>query len=137
MSCLSHEHILPILDYGEYGIYHYLVMPYCKKGTLLNRISKEILTEEDAGKILSQITSALQVAHDRGIIHRDIKPSNILFANDIDFHVYLADFGLAKAISAGSDITQTGFLIGTPEYMAPELIDKPESVSSDLYSLGL
>lgn len=137
MSSLLHDHILPILDHGEYGIYHYLVMPYCKQGTLLNRISKEILTEEEAGKILSQVTSALQFAHDHGIIHRDIKPSNILFANNSDFHVYLADFGLAKATSAGSDITQTGFLIGTPEYMAPELIDKPESVSSDLYSLGI
>ena len=104
---------------------------------MLNRISREILTEEEAGEILSQVTSALQFAHDHDIIHRDIKPSNILFANDIDFHVYLADFGLAKTMTAGSDITQTGFLIGTPEYMAPELIDKPESVSTDLYSLGI
>ena len=137
LSSLTHDHILPILDHGEYGMYHYLVMPYCKQGTLLNRISQEILTEEEAGEILSQVTSALQFAHDHGIIHRDIKPSNILFANDIDFHVYLADFGLAKTMTAGSDITQTGFLIGTPEYMAPELIDKPESVSTDLCSLGI
>jgi serine/threonine protein kinase len=137
LSSLSHDHILPILDYGEYGMYHYLVMPYCEQGTLLKRISKEILTEEEAGKILSQVTSALQLAHDRGIIHRDIKPSNILFVNDGDFHVYLADFGLAKTMTAGSDITQAGFLIGTPEYMAPELINKPENVSSDLYSLGI
>jgi serine/threonine protein kinase len=137
LSSLSHDHILPILDHGEYGLYHYLVMPYRKHGTLLKRISKEILTEEEAGKILSQVTSALQFTHDHGIIHRDIKPSNILFVNDIDFHVCLADFGLAKVMKAGSDITQTGFLIGTPDYMAPELIDKPESVSSDLYSLGI
>ena len=137
LSTLSHDHILPILDYGEYGMYHYLVMPYCKQGTLLKRISKEILTEEEAGKILSQVTSALQFAHDHGIIHRDIKPSNILFVNDIDFQVYLADFGVAKAMTAGSDITQTGFLIGTPEYMAPELVDKPESVESDIYALGI
>jgi serine/threonine protein kinase len=137
LSSLSHDHILPILDHGEYSLYHYLVMPYCKQGTLLNRISKEILTEEEAGKILIQITSALQFAHGRGIIHRDIKPSNILFADDTECYVYLADFGLAKAMDAGSDITQTGFLIGTPEYMAPELMDKPESMSNDLYSLGI
>jgi serine/threonine protein kinase len=136
LNSLTHDHILPILDSGEYDMYHYLVMPYCKQGTLLKRISKETLTEEEAGRILDQITSALQFAHERGIIHRDIKPSNILLVND-DLHVYLADFGLAKAIAAGSDITQTGFLIGTPEYMAPELIDKPESVSSDLYALGI
>jgi serine/threonine protein kinase len=137
LSSLSHDHILPILDYGEYGMYHYLVMPYCEQGTLLNRVKKEILTQGEAGKILNQVTSALQFAHDRGIIHRDIKPSNILLVNDNDFHVYLADFGLAKAMTAGSDITQTGFLIGTPEYMAPELIDEPESVSSDIYALGI
>ena len=52
LSSLTHDHILPILDHGEYGMYHYLVMPYCKQGTLLNRISQEILTEEEAGEIL-------------------------------------------------------------------------------------
>jgi serine/threonine protein kinase len=137
LSSLSHDHILPILDYGEYGMYQYLVMPYCKQGTLLKRISKEILTEEEAGTILSQIASALQFAHDHGIIHRDIKPSNILLDNDIDPYVYLTDFGLAKAMAAGSDITQTGCVIGTPDYMAPELIDTPESVSSDIYAFGI
>jgi serine/threonine protein kinase len=137
LSSLVHDHILPILDHGEYGLYHYMVMPYCKQGTLLKRISKEILTEEEAGSILDQITSALQFAHTQGIIHRDIKPSNILLVDNSDLHVYLADFGLAKVMTAGSDITQTGFLIGTPDYMAPELIDNPESVSSDLYALGI
>ena len=52
LSSLAHDHILPILDYGEYGMYSYLVMPYCKQGTLLKRISKEILTEEEAGRLL-------------------------------------------------------------------------------------
>ncbi|HXZ05379.1 MAG TPA: serine/threonine-protein kinase [Ktedonobacteraceae bacterium] len=137
LSALSHDHILPILDYGEYSKYHYLVMPYLKQGTLLHRIKKEILTGEETAWILTQVTGALQYAHDNGIIHRDIKPSNLLFDNDKDHYVYLADFGLAKAIAKGSDITQTGCIIGTPEYMAPELIDKPESVSSDIYALGI
>ena len=137
LSSLTHDHILPILDHGEYGLYHYLVMPFFKQGTLRRRISKGVLTEEEAGKILDQVSSALQVAHEHGMLHRDIKPSNILLDNADDLYVYLADFGLAKAISAASDITQTGCLIGTPEYMAPELIDKPESVSSDIYSLGI
>ncbi len=137
LSTLSHDHILPILDYGEYGTYLYLVMPYLKQGTLFKRISKEILTGEEAGRILTQVTSALQFAHDHGIVHRDIKPSNILLDSDNDHYVYLADFGLAKVMDKGSDLTQTGCLIGTPNYMAPELIDKPESVSSDIYSLGI
>lgn len=134
---LAHDHILPILDYGECGLYHYLVMPYFKQGTLHRRISKGVLTAAEAGRILDQVTSALQYAHDHAILHRDIKPSNILISNEDDLSVYLADFGLAKAISAGSQITQTGCLIGTPDYMAPELIEEPESVSSDIYSLGI
>ncbi len=137
LSNLSHEHILTILDHGEHGAYHYLVMPYIKQGTLRERIVKGRLTEEEAGKILTQVTSALQFAHNLGIIHRDIKPSNILLDGDNYQHVYLADFGLAKAVDKGSDLTQTGCLIGTPAYMAPELIDKPESVSSDIYALGV
>ncbi len=137
LSSLAHEHILPILDHGEYGSYHYLVMPYVKQGTLHKRLLKENLTEEEAGKILDQVTSALQFSHDHGILHRDIKPSNILLDNEDDLHVYLADFGLAKSMAAGSEITQTGCLIGTPYYMAPELIDEPENMSSDIYSLGI
>ena len=137
LSSLVHDHILPILDHGTCGLYHYLVMPYFEQGTLHRRISKGMLTEIEAGRILYQVASALQYAHDHAILHRDIKPSNILICNEDDLSVYLADFGLAKAISAGSEITQTGCLIGTPDYMAPELIEEPESVSSDIYSLGI
>ena len=134
---LTHDHILPVLDHGEYEAYHYLVMPYMKQGSLLKRMSKGRLSEEEVGNILVQVTSALQFAHDQGIIHRDIKPSNILLDGESEHSVYLADFGLAKAFGKGSDLTQTGCLIGTPEYMAPELIDKPESISSDIYALGI
>ncbi len=128
---------LPILDYGEHDSYQYLVMPYMKGGTLRERIAKGRLTKEEAGNILAQVASALQFAHDQGIIHRDIKPSNILIDAPDEQHVYLADFGLAKALEEGSDLTQTGYLIGTPEFMAPELADRPESVSSDIYALGV
>jgi len=134
---LTHDHILPVLDHGEYEAYHYLVMPYMKQGTLLKRMSKGRLSEVEVGNILVQVTSALQFAHDQGIVHRDIKPSNILLDGDSEHSVYLADFGLAKAFGKVSDLTQTGCLIGTPEYMAPELIDKPESISSDIYALGI
>ena len=137
MSILLHDHILPTLDYGTHGSYHYLVMPYMRRGNLRERIAQGSLTQEEAGNILAQIASALQLAHDHRILHRDIKPSNILLDNSDERHVYLADFGLAKVIGEGSDITQTGCLIGTPEYMAPELANSPESVSSDIYALGV
>lgn len=137
MSKLSHDHILPTLDYGIYGTYHYLVMPYMRRGNLREHIAKGSLTQEETGDILAQVASALQCAHDHGILHRDIKPSNILLDNSDEQYVYLADFGLATVMGEGSDITQTGCLIGTPEYMAPELIDRSESVSSDIYALGV
>jgi serine/threonine protein kinase len=137
ISKLSHDHILPTLDYGEHGSYHYLVMPYMKRGTLRERIAKGRLAGEEAGNILAQVASALQLMHDHGIIHRDVKPSNILLDDVDERHVYLADFGLAKVMGEGSDLTQTGSLIGTPEYLAPELVDRPESVSSDIYALGV
>ena len=137
MGRLSHDRILPTLDYGTHSVYHYLVMPYMRRGNLRERIAQGSLTQEEAGNILAQIASALQFAHDHRILHRDIKPSNILLDNSDERHVYLADFGLAKVIGEGSDITQTGCLIGTPEYMAPELANDPESVSSDIYALGV
>jgi serine/threonine protein kinase len=132
---LTHEHILPILDYGETGELAYLVMPYMTHGNLRERFSRGPCTQEEAGRILTQVASALQVAHEHGILHRDIKASNILL--DAEDNVYLADFGLAKLQAEASGITQTGCLIGTPEYMAPELVNEPESIASDIYALGI
>lgn len=132
---LHHEHILPILDYGETGQFAYLVMPYMGHGNLRERLSRGPCSPEETSVILSQVASALQVAHEHGILHRDIKASNILL--DAEDNVYLADFGLAKLQGEASGITQTGCLIGTPEYMAPELVDTPESVASDIYALGV
>jgi len=133
---LTHTRILPILDYGEEGSWLYLVMPYMEHGNLREKLAKGRLSLAEAGMILGQIASALQFAHDHGILHRDIKPSNILLGDEQQ--VYLADFGLAKAIDKQErDITQTGCLIGTPEYMAPELAEEPFSTSCDIYALGV
>lgn len=135
VSTLQHAHILPAYDYGEQPPWHYMVMPYIELGTLRDRLLQGPLTLEETGIILEQIANALQFAHDQGIVHRDIKPSNILLGDDN--YVYLADFGLAKSLEGGSTITQTGNLLGTPEYMAPELAEGPATTSSDLYALGI
>src|SRR5256885_8119372 len=135
ITTLHHPHILPALDYGEQEPWHYLVMPYIAHGTLRDRLANGPLTLEETGALLEQIAEALQFAHNQGIIHRDIKPSNILMRDD--HYVYLADFGLAKTLEGGSTVTQTGNLLGTPEYMAPELADGPATTSSDLYALGI
>lgn len=135
VSTLQHAHILPAYDYGEQSPWHYMVMPHIELGTLRDRLLNAPLTLEETGMILEQIANALQFAHEQGIIHRDIKPSNILLRDD--HYVYLADFGLAKSLEGGSTITQTGNLLGTPEYMAPELAEGPATTSSDLYALGI
>ena len=135
MRTLTHNHILPILDSGEHGPWHYLVMPYIRQGTLFERLRRSPLTLQETGDVLEQVASALQFAHDHGIIHRDIKPSNILLHGEQ--YVYLADFGLAKAIEDNNGITQTDCLMGTPEYLAPELMDRPATTSSDIYALGI
>jgi serine/threonine protein kinase len=132
---LHHNHILPAFDYGQQNPWHYLVMPYIEHGSLSDLLDEGPLTLEHAGEMLSQIASALQCAHEHGILHRDIKPSNILLSDD--HYAYLADFGLAKPMDGRDNVTHTGVLMGTPEYMAPELADGHASISSDLYALGI
>lgn len=135
LSLLRHSHILPILDHGEYDSWYYLVMPYIEYGTLHDRLTKGLLAPEEVGDILVQLADALQHMHNHGIIHRDIKPSNILLHEGR--YVYLADFGLARLIVEDERITQIGLLMGTPEYIAPELMDGLLSASSDIYALGV
>lgn len=132
---LHHNHILPAFDYGQQEPWHYLVMPYIDHESLSELLDSGPLTLDHAGELLSQIASALQHAHEHGIVHRDIKPSNILLRDE--HYTYLADFGLAKAIDGSGSVTHTGILLGTPEYMAPELADGAASTSSDLYALGI
>ncbi len=133
---LAHDHILPVFEYGEQGGWHYLVMPYAAHGSLADLLNKKgALSPEEAGILLEQIASALQFAHERGVLHRDIKPSNILLRDE--HYAYLADFGIAKSLDETNGLTQFGAVVGTPEYMAPELLEEPASPSSDIYALGI
>jgi serine/threonine protein kinase len=132
---LHHEHILPALDWGEYGPWCYMVMPYIQHGTLTNRLLEGPFTPEEAGEILTQLADALHYAHERGIVHRDIKPSNVLMRDRN--YAYLADFGLVKDSGTDHSLTQSGYLIGTPEYIAPEMLEGPATPTSDTYALGV
>ena len=135
LASLENEHILPIFDYGEYDSWFYMTMPYIEHGSLRDRLAKGPLSLQEAETLLIQLVDAVQYAHEHGILHRDIKPSNILLRDGK--HVYLADFGLVKHIEEMSDLTQTNCMIGTPEYMAPELADHAARPSSDIYALGV
>src|SRR6266852_350388 len=136
IGTLSHDHILPLYDFGVQRPWYYLVMPFVEGGTLRDYLLKrQRLTVEEAGSFLYQIASALQYAHDHGVIHRDVKPSNILLR--LDGHAYLVDFGLAKAKMSTDALSHAGAMIGTPEYMAPEQSNNINDYRSDIYSLGI
>jgi len=136
VGALTHDHILPLYDFGEQRPWYYLVMPFVEGGTLRDYLLKrERLTLQEAGSFLEQIASALQYAHDHDVVHRDVKPSNILLRPD--GHAYLGDFGLAKAKMEAESLSHSGSMIGTPEYMAPEQSDGINDYRSDIYSLGI
>jgi serine/threonine protein kinase len=133
---LQHPHILPALDYGEYRSWYYLVTPYIAGGSLHSYLSqKKILDVHKAGIILSQLASAIQYAHEHGTLHRDIKAANVLLRDPE--YVYLTDFGLVKSYDDAYSLTQSGYLMGTPEYMAPELMEGEAVPASDIYALGV
>ncbi len=137
IASLEHIHILPVYGYGiTEDEYAYLAMRLMRGGTLADALRNGPLPLERAIAVFSQIGRALQHAHERGVIHRDLKPSNILL--DEAGNAYLSDFGLAKVIDLSLDITKSGNLVGTPAYVAPELVrGEPATASSDIYSLGV
>ncbi len=134
---LSHPNIVRIYDIGEEGNTYYLVMEYVD-GKTLKQVMREVgkFQFEKVLEIVSQIASALDYAHECGIIHRDVKPKNILICSRTN-RVKVADFGLALALE-GLRLTARGQIFGTPGYMSPEqVLGKEVKVSSDIYSLGI
>ena len=132
---LEHPNIVPILAFGQADGFHYIVMPYVSSGTLHERLRAGPLLPLEGGRIVEQITSALDFAHQQGVIHRDIKPSNILL--DESGNALLTDFGFAHV--PWDSVSLTGsLLIGTPAYMSPEQCRGADvGQASDQYSLGV
>lgn len=132
---LSHPHIVTIYDIQEEGDVAYIFMEYIEGSTL----EKILLDETPPGKeqiltLLRQTAAAMDFAHSKGIVHRDIKPANIMVRQD--WTAKIADFGIAKMQSQA--LTQTGLVVGTPNYMSPEQIQgKPVDGKADQFSLGV
>jgi serine/threonine-protein kinase len=133
---LSHPHILPVHDSGDADGVLFYVMPNAEGESLHDRIKRETqLPVDEALRIAREVAEALAYAHARKIVHRDIKPANIMLSAG---HALVADFGIARAVGSGGGITQTGFAVGTPQYMSPEQATGSVSVDgrSDVFALG-
>lgn len=132
---LEHLHILPIYDVGEVDGVPFYVMRYLSGGTLADLIDSKLPDMQTILRITGQIAGALDYAHERGIIHRDLKPSNVLLDNS--GNAYLADFGIAH-FQAEVSATDGSQVVGTPSYIAPEIVRQGEEIthSVDLYALG-
>ena len=136
---LQHPMIVPLLSAGEAEGLLWYTMPFVEGESLRERIGRGILSPRDALPILVDVARAIGAAHRRGIVHRDIKPGNILLHEQ---HAVVADFGVAKALTASSadstGLTTSGLAVGTPAYMSPEQAagDATVDARADVYALG-
>ena len=141
MAGLHHPHLVEVYDTGECmldGVMrYYIVMPMLTGGTLRLRIRRSPLSLPEVCRCLGDIAGALDYIHHEGIVHRDIKASNVLL-ND-EGRCYLTDFGIARITSDATQLTSTGNVLGTVDYVAPELFEvhRRADARSDLYSLGV
>ena len=135
-AAVVHDHVMPIHSIEISGNGPLLVMPLLAGRSLQQRLDAEgTLCVEEVLRIGMQTARGLAAAHAQGLIHRDIKPSNILLENGVE-RVRISDFGLARAVDDASQ-TQSGFIAGTPAYMAPEQArGEPLDSRADLFSLG-
>jgi serine/threonine protein kinase len=132
---VRHKHLVPVLEEGETEGRTFLAVGYIEGRTLEDRIQKDGALPVDAILVLSyQVATALDALHEGGIVHRDLKPSNIML--DGEGNAWLTDFGLAKG-RAYTVLTKPGQVMGTLDYLAPELIRGGQATpASDVYGLG-
>src|SRR4051794_33496495 len=122
VAALDHPNVVPLYEAGEEDGTVYIVTRWVEGtelGTLIQ--SEGPLEPARAARLAGQIASALEVAHEKGLVHRDVKPSNVIVTSED--HVYLTDFGLTKRAGSASGLTGAGQLLGTVDYVAPESIE--------------
>jgi CHASE2 domain-containing sensor protein len=141
LSRLTHPHIARLYDFDTQDGIDFLVLELVEGETLADRLDRGPLGESEIVRLGSQILGALQDAHDHGVVHRDLKPANVVVTSSGD--AKLLDFGIARSLQADSTsgaatLTGTDIQVGTPAYMAPEVIlgNKADS-RTDIYGVGL
>ncbi len=141
-ALISHPNVAQVYDFGEHGNLLYLCMEFIEGQSMQEVIEKDGVMHPDmVADVIMQAASALEAAHAQHVLHRDIKPDNIMLARNTDgtYLVKLVDFGIARAMQSNDKrMTQTGMVVGTPEFMSPEQIAGEDlDGRSDLYSLAL
>ncbi len=140
IASLRHPNIVQVFDFDRRGDVYYMVMEFITGPTLKARLQevsaqRKILPLEETARIFQALGSAIDYAHQQGMVHRDIKPTNIMFT--AKWEPVLTDFGIAK-IMGGTTHTVTGAMAGTPAYMSPEqAMGQSGDERSDIYSLGV
>jgi tetratricopeptide (TPR) repeat protein len=140
---LQHPHIVPVYEAGEHHGLPYFTMELLDGGNLAQQLATALLAPQAAAALVETLARAVQFAHQRGIVHRDLKPSNVLLTRD--GVAKIGDFGLAKLVESDQEPvqpgcrTESGALLGTPNYMAPEQAaghSKEIGPAADVYALG-
>jgi tetratricopeptide (TPR) repeat protein len=141
---LDHPHIVPIFEVGRHDGYSYFSMKLIEGGSLSQRLRDFAADQRASARLMAIVARAVHHAHQRGVLHRDLKPSNILLSGGPDTPIgqlepHVTDFGLAKRVEGDSELTQSGAILGTPSYMAPEQASGKKgvvTVATDVYGLG-
>ena len=136
LAALDHPNVVPLYEAGEENGTVYVVTRWVdgiELGTLIRRDGP--LEPGRAARIAAQVASALEVAHEKGLVHRDVKPSNLILTSED--HVYLTDFGLTKRAESAAGLTVAAQLLGTIDYVAPEQIEGSDpDARGDVYGLA-
>lgn len=135
---LDHPNIVRVYDCGESGGQPYLAMELVEGEALALKLGCDVLPCDEAARLVRELAAAIAYAHDQGVIHRDLKPSNVLI--DRSGRPKVVDFGLARLLGDGPNLTASDAVMGTPSYMAPEQADgRPGDVDerTDVYALGI
>ena len=132
---LNHPNILKVHDFGEDRGFAFIVTELVGGGTLQDRMGSQLELSEVL-RFTVPLSRALDYAHAQGVVHRDVKPSNVLM--DVDGKPVLSDFGVARMLESSIRHTQPGSIVGTPEYISPEVaLGKPADHRSDIYAFGV